>query len=287
MLGVNNTLKHRKLEIKEIKEIELNILKYIKKICEENNLEYYLAEGTLLGAIRHRGFIPWDDDIDILMPRNDYTRLINILKTGERYKSLSFYNDDGYYYCFAKIVDLRTKVKELNLDYEIPNLGVWVDVFPMDGLPNDDKMINIHMKKILFLRKLLYISLSKQCPIASSKIKYIFKHVFWIIARLFGWKFWINKVDKLAMKYKYNQSCKVGRIVSGHDIFDKKIFSYGVQRIFEDDKFSVPKDYHVYLKEVFGDYMKLPPIDERDTGHVFDAFIIEQKIMKMVENYER
>lgn len=266
-----------KLSINEIKEIELNILKHVKKTCIENKLEYFLAGGTLLGAVRQEGFIPWDDDIDISMPREDYIKLLTILENGERYRSLSQSRDD-YFYSFAKIVDLNTEVQELNVDYSFKNSGVWVDVFPIDGLPDDDKNIGRHLKKVLLYRQLLYNSLMKKCPGSLTKIKHIFRYAFWRVSRMFGWKYWINKVGKLAVKYKYNESNKASCVVYGYgkvEVFDKEVFKFGSEKKFEDDLYSVPADYDKCLKSMFGNYMELPPEGKRITHHKFQAWKIK------------
>lgn len=123
----------RKIDINELKRIEINILDYVADFCNKNGITYYLDGGTLLGAIRHKGFIPWDDDIDIAMPRKDYDRFVHMCLDDSRYKILSYETDEKYIYSFAKVVDSYTKLKEWGTaEYE--QLGVYIDVFPIDAL---------------------------------------------------------------------------------------------------------------------------------------------------------
>ncbi len=124
------------LSLEEIKSFSLDILVFFDKYCSDNNLRYYLAFGTLLGAVRHRGFIPWDDDIDVYVPRPDYDRVIEQFKDPDgRYAAVSCFNDASYLYPFAKIVD--RKIKSMTESGEIGANGLGIDLFPLDGLPSD------------------------------------------------------------------------------------------------------------------------------------------------------
>ena len=125
-----------KLSLKEIQKIELDILLYLDKVCRENDIKYYLSSGTLLGAIKYQGFIPWDEDIDVIFLREDYNKLIKCFEneTG-RYKLLSIYNSKDYYYPFAKLVDTKTTLIENSKP--INDMGVYIDIVPMDGYLDD------------------------------------------------------------------------------------------------------------------------------------------------------
>ena len=266
----------KELSLEEIKSIELDILKYVKKVCEENNLRYFLCGGTLLGAVRHKGFIPWDDDIDIALPRDDYLKLIKILDDGHRYRSLSVYNNEDYYYPFAKIVDTNTILENDNL-YPLKELGVYIDVFPIDGLPQKSKKINYHLTKLIILRKLLYLSRIRNCyKSRRGIILNLLVYVIWFFSRMIGWRRWISIIEKLATKYEYNNSEKVGCVVAGYgkrEIMNKEVFEEIIYLEFEGDFFSAPIGYDKYLTNLYGDYMQLPPENKRVSKHGFKAYM--------------
>ncbi len=137
--------------MREIKEIELKILIEFDRLCKENNLTYYLAFGTLLGAARHGGFIPWDDDIDVMMPRDDYERLLvgfNEWSQSDCYE-LKVYSDGYSIYPFAKMVNNRTVVTENFTRCEF-KIGVWMDIFPLDNVNKDDRELFKKEKECLF-----------------------------------------------------------------------------------------------------------------------------------------
>ncbi len=263
------------ITLKDMKKIELEILKYIKDVCSENNLNYYLCGGTLLGAIRHNGFIPWDDDIDIFLPREDYMKLLSILRENPhyKYKMMSFYDNEDYYYTYAKIVNRETCMIEKGLP-AINGLGVYVDVFPLDGLPNGQAKRKHHCKKILFYRRMLYRSYSKS-PKCSGVLKSLLNCPFWLISRLVGYKKLIKLVDSTAMKYKTNDSEFIACSVAGYgfkEIIPAKVINKTITVNFENEKFQAPAGYNVYLKSLYGDYMELPPKEKRISRHSYKAY---------------
>ena len=187
-----------KLSLKDLQHLELEIFKYFISLCEKYKLRYFLAGGTLLGAIRHKGFIPWDDDIDVLMPRTDYDRLQNIGKKlcDKRYKLASF-ELGNLNYPFAKIFDTHTQIKKI-FDFDETEQQVWIDIFPLDGLPESDAETEKIFKKSLFMRDILKIQKSQDGS-AKSTFKKIVKPVLKpILLKCIGIEKSVEKIDRFA-----------------------------------------------------------------------------------------
>ena len=154
------------LSLEEIRNIELNMLNYIKEKCNENNIKYYLYAGSLAGALKYNNFLPNDNDIDIVLLRNDYEKLLSILEQDEKYLLLTPYNNKNYYYPFAKLVDKNTKIIE-NSRVKINELGVYIDIFPMDNIPKYFK--KIYLFKMRIYKNLLLTKILSKPKISSFK----------------------------------------------------------------------------------------------------------------------
>ena len=167
------------IDIDEQKKIQLEMLKEIRDICDEAGLMYFLGGGTLLGAVRHKGYIPWDDDIDLMMPREDYNKLLKIFneKCNGKSKLLYYGNLKEYYYPYAKVVNTETRLVELdcrNLD----EMGVFIDIFPIDFLPEDDKKIKKIFNKFKFLYRIIATYQLKNLEsVTTNKFKLILKKI--------------------------------------------------------------------------------------------------------------
>jgi lipopolysaccharide cholinephosphotransferase len=141
----------QELSIERLKETELDIFIEIDRFCRKNEIQYSLAGGTLLGAVRHKGFIPWDD-IDLMMTRENYDRFISLFsKEAGRYRVITYQNNPQYKYLFAKVVDSQTKVVEEHY-FPVDDLGVFVDIFPIDALGNTIGEAKQKLKKAKFKR---------------------------------------------------------------------------------------------------------------------------------------
>ena len=257
-------MKKEYLSKEECREIQINLLKIIDQICAENELKYCLCGGTLLGAIRHKGFIPWDDDIDIMLLRDDYDKLISILKKQTVYKWISVLDseNDGYFYPFAKAVDNTTIAKQ---DDNTTVHGLWVDIFPYDNLPDDDK---VREKFILSNYKKRSIILSMTTDFNAKeniKHKYI-KKFLKLYSFLINKRKYIKKYNKFGQKYNTTDTKYVGCMFSPYKLrecFEKKWFREVTKYNFENEEFYGPVKADLYLKQLYGDYMKLPSMKER------------------------
>ena len=257
--------------LKEIQTIGLGILKFIDKICTENKIKYFLCAGTALGAVRHKGFIPWDDDVDVMMPREDYERFLKLMdkSNNEHYKCLHFGKDFPYYfYRFAKVVDLNTSLTEINFPKH-PDMGIYVDIFPIDGI--DEKVGKKIIKKHYNLGLIHYQSASlKFVKSKRGFVHNVFKYIAYVYAKIFGWQHWVKKSEKLIKKYKM-QNCKFAGIYDEYqekEIMPKEIFDEVIYVDFEDSKFPIVKNYDYYLTKIYGDYMTPPPENQRIQHHV-------------------
>ncbi len=247
-------------DVREIQLMQLDILKYINHLCKEYGLKYYLYMGTLLGAIRHKGFIPWDDDLDICMPRSDYKKLIKIMKkrNNDRYslKCIELSKKE-YNYCYAKMIDNNTVAKEIG-KFQGDDLGVWVDIFPLDGVgDNIDKA-----KKIIHNNK----KIVNQVLRLEAGIEMNFKgKVLYLLGRKRLNRILVHKMKK----NDFNKSKYVTDIgmINYNMIFERDHFKGERVELFEGQEFSVPYNSEKLLEKVYGDYMELPPEDERKPSH--------------------
>lgn len=265
----------RKMSFGELKNTELEILKFIDTVCKKNNLAYSIDSGTLLGAVRHQGFIPWDDDIDIIMVRKQYEKFIKIVENmSGSYKVISCYNNKSYFYPFAKICDSRTLLIENNV-LPIENYGVYVDIFPIDAIPNPGLFSSIYLQIVLWLKYLIGIRVCTGSP------RSFYKRQVWKVIKIIFSIIQVNKLGQILNKFsqKYN-GCRT--LYFGNNTWDGKNFKIiPWQYYFEHTKLefegymvSAISNYDFLLKVYYGDYMKLPPKEKQVSNHSFIAYFI-------------
>ncbi|CZQ95890.1 lipopolysaccharide cholinephosphotransferase [Trichococcus ilyis] len=244
-------------------------------------LKYSLAWGTLIGAVRHNGFIPWDDDIDILMPRRDYIMLLSKLKNLEhpKYKLYSIYNKDCYYYSVSRIVDTTTII--LGEKKTIPSqcdCGVFVDIYPLDYMGNSIENAVSFFKTQSRLELLKYMALSPFQKSCSGIIHSIIKSPVFVYTKIRGYRYFEKKAEQRCERNVESKlvGCWVGNggMKAEKLIFDTKCFEKLVLHKFEEYEFYIPEDYDTVLSNVYGDYMQFPPIEEQVGHHEYEAFRI-------------
>lgn len=248
--------------LKELQKLQLQILIDFDKICKKNNLKYFLAGGTLLGAVRHKGFIPWDDDIDVAMPRTDYNKLIKLSKElPEKYQLICPEKVKQYKILFSKIVYKKYFEVEKGLK---DNYGIFIDIFPLDGLGNNKHKARIHAKKILIMRTIINICFLDNNLFSKLLKKIHFNNLTYrILMRTFN-------------KYNYHESKYVGSIAGGlrmlDEIFEYRVYSETMDMEFEGKIFKGMKYYDEYLTRMYGDYMKLPPKEKQVAEHNVEIY---------------
>lgn len=270
----------KKIKQQECRQIQLAILDEIAKICKENNLKYYLAYGTLIGAVRHKGYIPWDDDVDICLVREDYDKLLSILKNRDLNKvewlSVVDSKDAHFYHPFAKAVDNRTEVK---MDRHKDTIGIWVDLFPLDGLSSSMFKAKVQFLVCSFLR---IVALAMSTDFSSRTLSFgtlLYKRFFYGLATLIGKKRICRLTERIMRRYAVKDSKYIGMLFSAYlfdAIFEKERLLPQATYQFEDRFYTGFADYDYYLRQSYGDYMVLPPKEKRIT-HDFDAWWKQEK----------
>lgn len=263
------------LSTNEIKEILLKQMEFIDAFCREHNISYFLIGGSLLGAVRHKGFIPWDDDIDIGMLRKDYDKFVRLFnKEKSAYSLIDINNKKDYYLPFAKVIDNRTICIE-DVRFGTP-IGISVDVFPFDNCPGNsyEEACNFARKCRFFSRMLALKTIKPSAE--RPTIKNIIVVVTQFILKHFSNKKLIMLIEKNITKFKEYDSTYIGELsympYGNKEIYKKEWLEQTSKLPFEQYLFSVPKDYINFLTRTFGDYMQLPPAEKRVSHHDYVAY---------------
>lgn len=269
----------RKLSLSEVQEVSVDILRDVASICEKENLKYCLIFGTLLGAVRHKGFIPWDDDIDIAMPREDYNKLLKLMKNNTSYPHLNVFNVDtcpSYPHAITRICDNR-----YILDFENENsygIGVFIDIYPLDGLGNDLKKAQKIAIKGDRLSSFCFQSTRKHFALETTKsyFRILLKFPVYVVSKLIGRDFFLKQLKKLEYLYKYEQSEYVGWVIwtseGERTVMKRSWLEDTIFAPFSKYQFRIPRKYDEVLKQLFGNYMELPPKKDQISHHFYDAY---------------
>lgn len=263
----------RKIELAELKIIQMDILEVIDRFCEENHIRYSLACGSFLGAVRHKGYIPWDDDIDIYILREDYERFVRIFPNELRHvKVASLERDANWDRAYAQAYDCRTIMDEHAI-HSI-KVGVYIDVYPIDSVPDSDAEWLRYNK----LRRLLIRTYElKYIPIRWNRA--ILKNLVLILGKLLTLPFSSRRLAMFVCKYaqKHNGKgysrcfeCVQGMLQKRP--FMSSLMTDFTRTQFEDRQFQIMKNYDAYLSNAYGDYMNLPPKEKQVSHHLFEAY---------------
>lgn len=266
------------LTLKEIQMQELEMFKYFIEFCKKHEITYYLCGGTMLGAIRHQGFIPWDDDIDLFVPRKDFEKLIDLhskYNEGTSYEVATF-RLGNLNRAFIRIFNKNIPIEKEFLDDEYDKY-LWIDVFPLDGLPDDEKEVEWIYRKINLYRKML---LWKKARFGFGKTiaAKVFKPMIKLALLPISMATILKKIEKIATKYPMETANYVGEVTLGlhgkNERNPKAAFLPQIDVVFEGLTVKGMANYEQYLTLKYGDYMTLPPEEKRET-HSIKAWYVD------------
>lgn len=261
----------------QLKQIQLNILDEFIRICDEQHFRYFALGGTALGSVRHGGFIPWDDDIDVGLSREDFEAFLDVaqaeLPSGMFLQT--FKADENYPHCFAKIRVSNTTFIEKTLSNIDINHGVYMDVFPLDGYPGGvAKRLAFHVRE-----RILKIAVAGCYLLDESQDSWAKKMVKKTIRKCIPYKSAVRKLDELYQKYPYHNSKVIGNYGGAwgaKEIMPKAVFGNGVTGTFEGRSIRLPEKTDEYLTRLYGDYMTPPPPEKRIAHHYCTVIDLEK-----------
>ena len=259
----------KQLTSEEIKEIQLEVLQEFHDFCIANNIKYSLCAGTLLGAIRHKGYIPWDDDIDVMMPRKEYFRFLK-LYSSNKFSLYTYDNHSNYMLSYAKLCDNRTIITE-GTSYE-SDYGIDIDIFPLDFFPDtikESEKWSRHLGFLKDLREMKGMKLSSERSINKNIVVLIMRFLLLPVSM----KYLVKRVDVVAQKYSYKTNGYLGNMTNGYRMKERNPMAKGLIDVeFEGRFFKAVENYDVYLKGLVNNYMQLPPVEKQVSTHTVTAY---------------
>lgn len=272
------------VSLEDMKKLELAILKEVDSICRANNFRYSIIGGTLLGAVRHHGFIPWDDDVDLVMPRPDFDRLVAYCKKNKtNFELKCIQTDHRYGSLHAKACNRSTILVDENVGNRWNcEFGVFIDIFPLDGLGNTREEALKNFRKGAFKRELLVAANWKKYFRSRTHTWYYepVRFGMYVISRKVSNYKLITDIEKGLRKIPFDL-VKYCAPMSGsyreREIMPTKFYNNTIELEFEDAKFLAIRDYDKYLSSVYGNYMELPPVEKRKTHHTFTPYWKEEE----------
>lgn len=263
-------------ELRKLQLIELDIMKLFAEICEKHHLRYYLVGGTMLGAVRHQGFIPWDDDMDVGMPRPDYEKFLEVVREDlpEGYAFLNYKQDAEYKRYFSRIVNINVKIYNASNTKTIVE-NAWLDIFPFDGMPSNPLKQKLHFWHMTAIRFLYHASCFDELVNLNRPGRpwYLQAAIQFLSVTHFGshldTKKLMYKLEKCLIKYPYDECDYMISFFGAYmlrEIVDKKLLGDGKKYPFETLMLNGPVMYDAFLTHFYGDYRK-PPSDEHKDKH--------------------
>lgn len=262
------------IQLRTIQRLETNIMKTVVSICEQYGFTYFISGGTYLGAVRHGGFIPWDDDIDLALPRKDYKELLKILsdELPDYYELVTYETKTDYNYLRAQIWDKRVSISLTDYDKPVTQ-PIWIDLFPLEGAPAPGLRRHIWKAKLNFFELMWGLSRiqeSSNTHQGRSGLKQAVINLGHVLntGKFLDSKSWCRRRDKALASYDFYKSSYCINAVGAYkfkSIFNiKEVYGSGSFYEFDGLKLNGPSNFDAYLSQIYGDYMSLPPLDKRN-----------------------
>ena len=278
-------MSEEKQSLNQTQRYILQVLQEVVQVLEELKIPYYMQGGTMLGAVRHQGFIPWDDDVDLGIPRADYERLLEQVSAHlpENLELRTYQDATSHHYYFARIVDKRYQIRRMgSLEERLEN--IWVDLFPLDGMPNGVVRRNWHKIRLLWVRLKYHLSCFEKVNIKRPGRPWIERAIIRIvcvirIGKWFNTRKQLDKLDRLLKKYPPENSDYLVNFMGQtnykfNEMFEKEVYGNPTRYPFEELSLVGPADYDAYLKSLYGDYMT-PPKESDRNAHVSELVPID------------
>lgn len=262
--------------LRKVQLVQLEILRDFHKICMDNHIPYQLYAGTLLGTVRHKGFIPWDDDVDVCMLRRDYDRFLEVCEKDldHKYFIQNYNSDRNYPHQFSKMKKNKTTyIEKWYADLDIHH-GIFIDVFPLDNVRTDTFLGKLHIRLMNFMWKINTSRFKSRNLQHSRGINRIVRMLIYYILKLIPKNSMDRMVTRLATIYNKKETKWVGDMtlpinmeMVNSFLLDREDFYDTIDGEFEGYRFPIPRDYHEVLTRNYGDYMTPPPIDKQEPHH--------------------